>query len=97
MFHDACRSGGASSQKAKMLYWAVYNFGPRWPAPGEPRLYGLRVQSSPVLDEEMARRAAEYFEKHDPSLDEIEMLSTEGGSLELEVAESPAASDETAN
>lgn len=97
MFHDACRCGGASSQKAKMLYWAVYNFGPRWPAPGEPRLYGLRVEPSPVLNEEMARRAAEYFEEHDPSLDEIERLSTEGGPLELGAAESPAVSDETAN
>jgi len=30
MFYDACRCGGVSESKAKMMYWAVYHFGPRW-------------------------------------------------------------------
>ena len=97
MFHDACRCGGASSQKAKMLYWAVYNFGPRWPAPGEPRLYGLRASPAAELDEEMVRKAAAYFEEHDPSLDEIETLSVEGGPLDFAISDEPADSGERTN
>jgi hypothetical protein len=97
MFHDACRCGGVSSQKAKMLYWAVYNFGPRWAAPGEPRLFGLKAAPSPMIDEEMVLRAEKYFEEHDPSLDEIESLSVEGGALELDAYSSSDLSNEAAN
>lgn len=31
-FYDACRCGGVSDSKAKLMYWAVYRFGPRWEA-----------------------------------------------------------------
>jgi hypothetical protein len=34
MFYEACRCGGVSDAKAKTMYYAVYNFGPRWQAPG---------------------------------------------------------------
>ena len=97
MFHDACRCGGVSSQKAKMMYWAVYNFGPRWSAPGEPRLYGLKAAPEVVIDEEMVQKAAEYFEQHDPSLDEIESLSLDGGPLELDDESPTLPSDEASN
>lgn len=97
MFHDACRCGGVSSQKAKLLYWAVYNYGPRWPAPGEPRKYGLRAAPEVVIDEEMVRTATEYFEEHDPSLDEIESLSTDGGPLDFDSATGSDASEEPSN
>jgi hypothetical protein len=30
MFYNACRCGGVSEYKAKVLYAAVYHFGPRW-------------------------------------------------------------------
>jgi hypothetical protein len=30
MFYEACRCGGVSDNKAKVLYAAVYHFGPRW-------------------------------------------------------------------
>jgi len=30
MFYEACRCGGVSENKAKVLYAAVYHFGPRW-------------------------------------------------------------------
>jgi len=85
MFHDACRCGGVSPKKAKLMYWAVYNFGPRWSVPGEREFRAMRVPQE--VDEELVQRAAEYFEEHDPSLAEIETLSIEGGPLEPEVGE----------
>jgi hypothetical protein len=30
MFYDACRCGGVGDKKAKVMYWAVRNFGPKW-------------------------------------------------------------------
>jgi Protein of unknown function (DUF1353) len=30
MFYDACRCGGVPEKKAKLLYWAVANYGPSW-------------------------------------------------------------------
>jgi hypothetical protein len=30
MFYDACLCGGVSEKKAKLMYWAVRNFGPKW-------------------------------------------------------------------
>ena len=30
MFYEACRCGGVSETKAKIMYAAVYHFGPRW-------------------------------------------------------------------
>ena len=30
MFYDACLCGGVSEKKAKVMYWAVRNFGPKW-------------------------------------------------------------------
>lgn len=30
MFYEACRCGGVPERQAKVLYFAVYHFGPRW-------------------------------------------------------------------
>lgn len=30
MFYEACRCGGCPERKSKLMYYAVYNFGPRW-------------------------------------------------------------------
>ncbi len=34
MFYDGMRCSGVSEVKAKIMYYAVYRFGPRWPTPG---------------------------------------------------------------
>jgi hypothetical protein len=88
MFYDACRCGGVSSKKAKVMYWAVYNFGPRWFAPGDSREF--RTMASQEVDDELVRSAIAYFEEHDPSLEEIQTLSLEGGPLEPAAAAAPA-------
>jgi hypothetical protein len=30
MFYDACLCGGVGKAKAKVMYWAVRTFGPKW-------------------------------------------------------------------
>lgn len=30
MFYEACRCGGVDERTAKLMYWAVHHFGPRW-------------------------------------------------------------------
>jgi uncharacterized protein DUF1353 len=86
MFHDACRCGGVTPKKAKLMYWAVYNFGPRWSRPGEPT---FRIMAAPVQPgEELVKKAEEYFEQHDPAVEEIPTLSSEGGPLDLANTES---------
>src|SRR5262249_22589364 len=30
MFYEACRCGGVEEAQAKLMYWAVYQFGPHW-------------------------------------------------------------------
>jgi hypothetical protein len=37
MFYEGCRCGGVSETKAKVMYWAVYHFGPRWELVRETR------------------------------------------------------------
>lgn len=73
MFYHACRAGGVSEQKAKLMYLAVYHFGPRWPSDG-----GLPGRS-PVFqivqpDEESVRTWAKYVEDQNPSLEQIREL-----------------------
>jgi hypothetical protein len=82
MFHDACRCGGVTPKKAKLMYWAVYNFGPRWPGPGEPRMHTFAAPPEP--DQDLVNRAAQYFEDNDPPVDEIPSLSRDGGPLDPE-------------
>ena len=36
MFYLACLAGGTKRGRAKLMYLAVRNFGPRWPAPDAP-------------------------------------------------------------
>lgn len=67
MFYEACRAGGVGEQKAKLLYAAVYHFGPKWSASGAPMMF---LRSMPV-EEEFAQLKT-YVEGGDRSLDEIE-------------------------
>jgi hypothetical protein len=70
MFYEACRAGGVGEQKAKLLYAAVYHFGPKWTASGASM---MSVRAIPV-EEEFAQLKT-YVESGDRSLEEIETFS----------------------
>lgn len=77
MFYQACLAGGTAPLRAKLMYLAVRNFGPRWPDPGATGhfAFGVRAhdlsaaaQRGPTLDYESQarylRRAQEYLATH---------------------------------
>jgi hypothetical protein len=70
MFYEACRAGGVGEQKAKLMYAAVYHFGPKWTASGASMMF---VRAMPV-GEEFAQLKT-YVETGDRSLEEIESFA----------------------
>lgn len=70
MFYEACRAGGVGEQKAKLMYAAVYHFGPKW-APGGTSMFMLRTMP---VEEEFAQLKT-FVESGNPSLEEIEKFA----------------------
>ena len=70
MFYEACRPGGVGEQKAKLMYAAVYHFGPKW-GPGGTSMFMLRTMPVEV---EFAQLKA-FVESGNPSLEEIEKFT----------------------
>jgi hypothetical protein len=73
MFYHACRCSRVGNGKAQTMYWAVYNFGPRWSPAGTnvPMVFA----AAPV-DESTVANAARYFERKDLSLEDIEACTS---------------------
>ena len=67
MFYEACRAGGLAEEKAKLMYAAVYHFGPRWSRQGTLMMFQRTI---PVEDEFAQLKT--YVENQNPSLDQIE-------------------------
>ena len=67
MFYEACRAGGVAEQKAKLMYAAVYHFGPRWSRQG-----ALMMSQRTIPVEEEFAQLKTYVEGENPSLDQIE-------------------------
>jgi hypothetical protein len=67
MFYEACRAGGVAEQKAKLMYAAVYHFGPRWSRQGTLMMF---QRTMPVEDEFAQLKT--FVESENPSLDRIE-------------------------
>ena len=63
MFYEACRCADAPLLKSKIMYYAVYHFGPRW----QPAGLGFRDETPPQPTAEQAAAVAAYFEMHDVS------------------------------
>lgn len=79
MFYHAMRCSNVKKFKAKVMFYAVYRFGPRWPAPGS--LESVEEGTAAVVPsvpmephaEELVADAESIFAQ-DPSLDEIVAL-----------------------
>lgn len=70
MFYLGCRAGGVGLVKGKVMYAAVYHFGPRWPVEGEASL------ARTVESKDDALRLRVVIRKNpDISLDAIDGLS----------------------
>ncbi|MEI7782021.1 MAG: DUF1353 domain-containing protein [Planctomycetota bacterium] len=67
MFYEACRCGRTNVVQAKIMYYAVYHFGPRW------RLVGrsLRDETPAQPTPKEVRAIVNWFETHDVDADTI--------------------------
>ncbi|MDQ6654293.1 MAG: DUF1353 domain-containing protein [Verrucomicrobiota bacterium] len=79
MFYNAMRCGGVEERKAKLMYAAVYLYGPHWTVGGRtetrPRLQARR---SPTAAD--VRRLRQFVARENPSLDQIETRAKVGTS-----------------
>jgi hypothetical protein len=78
MFYEAMRCNGVGAAQAKIMYYAVYRFGHRWPEPGAPAPEAAMPTSAPMLTEAAARTLladAQAIYAHDLSIEAIENLA----------------------
>lgn len=84
MFYDAMRCGGVGKKKGKIMYYAVYKFGPRWDAQTHwwERVFGAapdgntmtkkNVEAPQQPTKEEIEHIKSFVEDKDPSLTEIQ-------------------------
>lgn len=80
MFYTGMRCSGVDEEKAKVMYAAVYRFGPRWPDPHaratgrtSRALIAATVRRNPTHAE--AQRVEEWVRNNNPSLKQIEQTT----------------------
>jgi len=76
MFHDAMRCSGVGKAKAKLMYYAVYRFGPRWSLAQEANeapTFERRVPTD--ADAAGLLKDARTIYANDPSLEQIEAMA----------------------
>lgn len=70
-----------SERKAKLIYWAVHNFGPRWKAvkkvspDGRTTVQVSEPVAPPPPPADIAAVAEEFFEANNPTLEQIDTLT----------------------
>lgn len=76
MFHDAMRCSGVGRTKAKIMFYAVYRFGPRWGGTAES-VYGAEPAPAAPTDADAAAilRMAILIRDEDPNLEEIARIA----------------------
>jgi endonuclease G len=75
MFHDAMRCSEVSRAKAKIMFYAVYRFGPRWGEVEEGVAAGAPAPAPNDADAVALVEAAKVIAEEDPSLSEIETMA----------------------
>lgn len=68
-FYNAMRCSGVGERRAKIMYFAVYHFGPRWGLGAVVKSFFSPDKPATAADVD---RAKEFVEKNNPSLEEIE-------------------------
>jgi hypothetical protein len=80
MFYNAMRCARVGEGKAQTMFWAVYQFGPRWSMPGEPRTFAVVAEP----EEDVVKKAERYFNQKQFTTKEIEECTVE--QIEAQVA-----------
>ena len=71
MFYEACRCGGVDEAKAKMLYYAVYHFGPRWQPVTETRSETRANADGQLVQQQVTVQRMARIDPPPPTLEEV--------------------------
>lgn len=85
-FYEACRCGGVPEHKAKLLYMAVYLFGPRWEIVTQRLMTGIEpisikkvIQlSAPIPPVGIKEKLEQLIKDHNPSIEELKTINLQG-------------------
>ncbi len=74
VFYNAMRANGVDFIKAKLMYAAVYNFGPRWIGVWLEDKQKI-LSGRPILLDDVRTKLIKYISENDPSISEIREIS----------------------
>lgn len=77
-FYLGMRASQVDEDTAKLLYAAVYHYGPRWPDPGKSIVGPRPVQVSRPMTRQDAERLRRRIETEKPTLEEIQSFEPPG-------------------
>ena len=81
VFYNGMRANGVGAIKAKLMYAAVYNFGPRWLKIAVGNREPL-VSGHPVLLDNVKEAIIKYVTDNNPSIEEIQSVSRKLNEIE---------------
>ena len=81
VFYNGMRAAGVDPITAKIMYSAVYNFGPRW-LQVNPGYTKKLIAGTPILLKDAKEAIVKFIQDNDPSLSEIRTISDKLSQLE---------------
>jgi len=71
MFYEACRAGGVPEKTAKVLYFAVYHFGPRWETTTQTVVEPVQQTDGTFVEQEVTVQRVARVDPLPPTEDEM--------------------------
>ncbi len=71
VFYYAMRAANVDEKTAKIMYGAVYLFGPRWGPGTQPGQHAAPIEASADRQTQVVRQLEQLVEKDDPDLDSL--------------------------
>lgn len=75
MFYEACLCGGVDETQAKMMYYAVYHFGPRWQTVTETQMQTRSTQDGQLVEQPTAVQTVMRMDPVPPTADEVAQVA----------------------
>jgi hypothetical protein len=74
MFYEACRCGGVDEAQAKIMYYAVHHFGPRWQLVVENVIEQVADAQGQMVEQEVTVQHVVRIDPPPPTPDELEQV-----------------------
>jgi Protein of unknown function (DUF1353) len=78
VFYDAMLTSGVAEKTAKIMYAAVYGFGPRWGTRSDKRAPAVERNPSPAAQTQVLRDLEAWIARDNPSAEDIERALDSG-------------------